>query len=118
LRLLAGTLALLLLAGAGLGVRWLLREAAALPRFQIDPARIAVKDLPTWVSPEVRHQLNRSHGLRESFSVFDGEKLLEIQQRYSESPWVEKVLWVRRVYPGDVDIGLMLRVPAAYGCAT
>jgi hypothetical protein len=81
------------------------------------PPRVVLKNRPTWMSDLLAEQLVRSVRPAGAHSSFDHDLLVERARILERSPWVRKVLSVRRAYgerPGDtIEIDCEFRTPVA-----
>ncbi len=110
--LVAGTVTVC--AGVVLSVHAMYRQVRRHPDFHVDPLAVELVEVPTWVPNELESELQHDHGLPpKPLSIFTPEVERALAERYAANPWVAGVEAVRRVYPGQIEIELELRRPAA-----
>ncbi len=68
---------------------------------------------PDWLSGSQIESIGRLGSVVDGRSVYDSELTVDLARSYMSSPWVRRVVWVRRQFPASVDIGLELRRPVA-----
>ncbi len=67
-----------------------------------------------WLSPTDVAELNDAVKLGPDRSLYDRDLCSAVAARYRESPWVERVVSVRRSFPDQVVVSLAVREPLAY----
>lgn len=69
---------------------------------------------PEWLpAPEVE-RLNSLASAMRGRSILDPHLARDLAACYEESPWVSRVLHVRRAYPNRLDVALAIRKPVVY----
>jgi len=101
--------AVVLVGGLVYGAHELRSWAASLSVFKVTDACII--DAPEWLPPSVKSQLVRLYPVGGGVSIFDPDLLEEVESRYSRSPWVKKVEWVRKRYPNAIQCKMQMRKP-------
>jgi hypothetical protein len=88
------------------------RRAVGADYFRVDPAQIAIGELPPSVPERVAAEIQTlAHvGPR---SIFDPELIEDLRGSVSRHPWVREVADVRRILPNQVALDLRLRSPVA-----
>lgn len=106
----------LLGAGGVVGIvwfnQWAWRKLLHNRHFQVNPAMITIKP-PSWASPKIAEEIRKTKGLDQYISIYEKGATRKIALLYERSPWVEKVLSVRRCFPNGIRLKLILRRPVA-----
>jgi len=93
------------------------RTAAAfvhdLPQFQVNAERLVMVNRPAWLKPSAAREVHRKAFREQSYSIFDAELAERIKTEYEADPWVLRVESVSKVFPNNVQVGLLLRRPRA-----
>ena len=109
--------AVVFVAASVVGVVKVCRRIAAMPEFQVNPAEIAL-DAPL-VRPQamIDDFIGRDNDgagvLSRPCSLFTRGLCDRVAGAYAKSPWVRRVIEVRKVYPNKLHVDLELRKPFA-----
>jgi len=71
------------------------------------------KATPLWWEKEFEDQINRTCAFADGASALDGDLLTKIAAAYQQSPWVKRVLWVRKRFPNRIEASIDIRWPRA-----
>ena len=101
-------------AGAGVfGTIKLWRAVTGMEEFVVHPGDVTIDS--EWVNPErARLDFMRTDPtgvLQEPRSLFTSDLAQRVADAYASSPWVKRVVYVRRVFPNKLDIKLQMREP-------
>jgi hypothetical protein len=109
-----------LVVGATLGSLEIQHRVEGDPRYYLENWTVHTDQLPAWVTPEIRQQLETidlgAGGPR--LSLFRPGVFKELRARLQALPWIEEVSDIRLRYPvldkqGVMDLQLRLRTPVA-----
>ncbi|MEQ8766804.1 MAG: hypothetical protein RL885_23020 [Planctomycetota bacterium] len=104
-----------LVAGTVLVLHAMYRQIQKRPDFHVDPLAVELVAAPEWLPDPLARDLQYGHGLpAQPISVFASGLEQIVAERYAKHPWVETVHAVHVVYPGQVEVELELRRPAAF----
>ena len=82
------------------------------PEFLVYPSTFQL-ETPPWASEKLAREIQNVPGLAEHYSIFERGLTRKIARAYEGSPWVYKVLQIKREFPNKIDMKLILRKPAA-----
>jgi hypothetical protein len=80
--------------------------------YGIDPARIHVTERPDFISADIAAAVYTDNRL-DQLSLLDPAASARIASAFSVHPWVRRVVAVRKLPGGDVDVHLQYRKPVA-----
>ncbi len=80
--------------------------------YAIDPARIHVTERPNYISTDISASVYTDNRL-DQLSLLDPAASARIASAFSVHPWVRRVVAVRKLPGGDVDVHLQYRKPVA-----
>lgn len=83
-----------------------------LDEFKVDTGSLKM-DLPKWAAPAIADDLRQTAKLSGARSIFEPGLGKRIREAYSASPWVVRITHVNRIFPNSMEIGFVLREPAA-----
>lgn len=86
---------------------------AANPAYQIEAAEIHISPAPRPVPEDLLQRVVASPGQGEEMSLLDPELLPRLAARFEASPWVRRVVRLRKELPAWVDVELEYRLPIA-----
>ncbi|MCX7935872.1 MAG: hypothetical protein N3A66_11520, partial [Planctomycetota bacterium] len=107
----ASPLALLSLAAAA-GCAFIWREAWQDKRFCIAGDILSLSQA-AGLRPEAVREIERFGSLAAGRSTLDPCLLLDLREQYQSSPWVRRIISLRRVFPDRLELDIVLRTPAA-----
>lgn len=88
--------------------------AKDLDYFTVDPSQIELTQRPLWLTADIENDIFAVSCLSRRFSIQEPEITTSIANGLAHSPWVRKVIAVRKRYPNRLAIELELRRPIAY----
>jgi hypothetical protein len=84
-----------------------------LPGYQVHTRTVNCVSLPSWVSAGAKEELADVSDLPEWVSIMDRGLCAGVARSFQKSPWVDRVVSVRRIYPNRLGVELSLRQPVA-----
>jgi hypothetical protein len=112
-----GLIAVILIVGAGVLVKYLRQQVARQYAFTGGPPRVVLINRPAWMSEILAKQILQTAKPVGAHSAFDHQLLVDTAQELAANPWVREVRQIRRVYgnaPGDtLEVDCDYRVPTA-----
>ena len=100
-------------------------QVTADPRYSLESWQLDLVELPYWMTPEIRAELESLVDFAPGAGAFEGRPTLFdrgvlrfVQEQLESSPWVERLVDVKLSYPdtsrpGAVHVELGLRSPVA-----
>lgn len=76
-------------------------------------ARVDARSCP-WLSASDVDAINADIHLSGQASMYDADLCRDVAQTYKKNPWVDQVVAVRRRFPDQVEVELVVRKPVAY----
>lgn len=101
------------LAYAGLCAGFFRASGRGADAFVVAPRAIEEANAPPWLPPAEVAGLNALGDAVRGRSILDPSLARDLAECYAESPWVSRVLHVRRAYPNRLDVALAIRKPFA-----
>lgn len=81
--------------------------------FVVAPQAIEAANAPPWLPPAEIARLNALGDAVRGRSILDRSLARDLAACYAESPWVSRVIHVRRAYRNRLDVALAIRKPFA-----
>ena len=81
-------------------------------KYKLDLEQITVSRPPEWIHVDVKSAVYRDGSLGE-LSILDSRLAVKVARAFELNPWVSRVKWVRKSYPGQVEVELEYRRPVA-----
>jgi hypothetical protein len=106
--------AVALLAYGGLTAAFFRSGARGPDAFVVTPRVADEGRSPEWLPPAEAARLNSLGTAVRGRSILDPHLARDLAACYEESPWVSRVLHVRRSYPNRLDVALAIRKPVAF----
>ena len=88
--------------------------AEDLEYFVVNPSHVHFTQTPDWVSENVTDEVLSVGALSRPFNIFEPGMTDRIAREIDRSPWVRRVVAVRKRYPNRLAMELELRRPVAY----
>jgi hypothetical protein len=115
-----GLLALLLLSAVVWGSLEVRRRVHGDERHRLETWRIEIGDLPGWVTPDIRAEIEAgpAAGPTESWNLLEPGVLRRVQEAFEMSPWIRRAVaggirFPTSAEPGSLSVSLELRRPVA-----
>ena len=86
-------------------------QVTGQPKYQVDLSAINIVNFPSWCTPKIKTLINESVSLSGRKSIFDRDLTAVVGRRYYESPWVDRLVWVRKAFPNTISVRVQLREP-------
>ncbi len=109
----AAAVAVAVAAYAGLSAAFFRAAGRGADAFVVVPQAIGEAEAPPWLPRSEIARVNALGGAVRGRSVLDPDLARDLAGCYTESPWVSRVLHVRRAYPNRLDVALAIRRPFA-----
>jgi len=110
----AAAVAVALFAYAGLTAAFFRSSSRGPDAFVVVPPVASEGTAPEWLPRAEVARLNSFGSTLRGRSILDPDLARDLAACYEESPWVSRVLHVRRAYPNRLDVALAIRRPVAY----
>jgi cell division septal protein FtsQ len=81
--------------------------------YVVVPSAVEGTKAPGWLSPAEVARVNALGRVVRGRSILDPDLTRDLAACYLESPWVARVMHIRRAYPNRLDVALVIRRPFA-----
>jgi len=88
------------------------RYISGLDDFKINPVAVKMQ-LPAWAKKPLAEEIRSAVTMRDEHSIFQPGLAVQIAREYEKSPWVTRVLSIRKEFPNRIIMRLCIRKPAA-----
>jgi len=80
-------------------------------QYDIDEDSLRLTQWPSWCGEKMAARINATIKFKEELTGLDLHATRKVADAYRSSPWVRKVLRVRKAYPNNISISVDLRQP-------
>jgi len=103
-----------LLAACLIGLNLSRAYVTASPKYHVTAPKLEMPSpAPLWWEQAFEDQINQSCDVANGMSILDDSLLESIAAGYLRCPWVKRVRWVKKRFPGRISASIDLREPAA-----
>lgn len=93
------------------GARMAFAYVRAMPQFRLDAGHLVMDNRPHWLKQDAAQSIHMKAFRRQDLSIFDPELVSKVSAEYARDPWVLKVVSISKMFPNQVNVGLVLREP-------
>jgi hypothetical protein len=95
------------------GARMAFAYVRTMPQFRVDAGHLVMDNRPPWLKQDAAHSIHMKAFRRQDISIFDPDLVPKVRAEYESDPWVLKVVSISKMFPNQVNVGLVLREPVA-----
>jgi len=102
----------MLLIAAAAACHGIWRNALHDSRLRIGGDVLSLSD-PAGLRPEALREIERFGRMAAGRNTLNPRLLIDLRQQYQSSPWVRRIISLRRIFPDRLELDIVLRTPAA-----